>query len=642
MINKLKEIFTSDYKLRLTLCLILVFLLIPALTRLALLLCYPSVFEELPLRRKIISFFLGLRFDLSITAVFLGGPLFFFNLPIKSAWWNKLWLGIISFLFFAFAIYSYSDLLYFPEVLRHISDELLQMSNDWGFIVNYIVMPQNILFIICTLAVSLLIFFYSVRYHNKYADLRLTPVRTIVKLLLIIALTVLFIRGKLEGKSVGIADIYKYAKSPTEASLVTNPVFIGFHIVRKGKTALPPNKYPFDKALENTRAMLIKKDEVSPDMAYPLMRKDSTNPAKKPLNFVIVMLEGWMPEHIDAISGNNEGATPVFDQIIKNGVLFKNAYSVGVRSLFGFSAIYASIPMIPDMPVFGYGLELANITRPFELFAQDDYYTFYTQSSPSHSYRMCSLASYLGAQETYGWEDIPLLLDYEEDAPFGYDYEVYMFAADKIKNRKSPHFIGGIFTGITHEPFTKTQERFSKFKGGTWPDEYRNVLYYADWSLGQFMQKAKEDGWFEDTVFIFVSDHNLKGGSDSLYEKFNIPLVFYSPKHLKPAVMDYTASQLDILPTIYNMAGLEYPYTAFGRDLFDNNSPENRAAFVSEGLNIGLITQGGAIRHNREKILATEPRQKDFDEKKAEEILLSLDKTASALISSNKWFKNGK
>ncbi len=642
MKNKLKFSFLPDYKVRITLCLILIFLLLSALTRLALLLLYPSVFTNISAGAKVLTFIFGLKFDLSIFAVFLGAPIFFFNLPIKSAWWNKLWLGLIAFLFFAFVIYNYSDLLYFPQVHRHISDELLHISNDWGFILNYVVMPLNLLFLIITLGLSVLLYWISTKYYKKHSDFKRPILNDIIKLFFIIALTICFIRGKFTGKPIGIADIYSSAHNPTEASLVANPMFIGFHIIRKGKPDLPPNNYPFDKAVKNTQDILIKTDEITPDSLYPLMRRAKDTPTKKELNFVIVMFEGWMPEYIDAISGKNRGATPVFDQIIKEGVLFTNAYATGLRSLFGFASIFASIPLVPGLPVFGYGLELAKISPPFEYFAKEGYYTFYAQTSPSHSYRMCPLASYLGADESYGWEDIPMVLDYQEEAPYGYDYELYMFAADKIKNRETPNFMGALFTGITHEPFTKTQDRFYKYKGGSWPDEYSNTLYYADWSLGQFLQKAKEDGWFEDTVFIFVSDHNLRSDSKSLYEKFNIPLVFYAPKHLKPAKIDYIVSQLDILPTIYNMAGLDYPYTAFGRDMFDKTAPEKRVAFVSEGLSIGLISDSGAIRHSRGAVLSTEPRKQDFDEKKAEDILLSLDKTVFNLITSNKWFKNGK
>lgn len=640
--TKIKNFFQPDYKLRLTLAVIGLFILLFAAARLALLLCYPSRFEDIDLWVKISSFFSGLRFDLSITAVFLAAPLFFLNIPVKNKYYNAFWLALTGFLFFAFAVYSYADLLYFPEVNRHISDELLHLNNDWGFLINYVLQVRNFVFLLIAASVSALIVVLVLKYYKRHSSFKRPLWKDIVKLLLIAGFAVLFIRGKIDGKAIGIADIYDYAKTPAQASLVGNAPFIAFHILRKGSASLDKNNFPAEKAVENVKALLFKSGEESFDPAYPLMRRPASAPNPQKINFVIVLFEGWIPAYIDAMSGAKTGATPVFDDIIKNGVLFTNAYSVGARSILGFAGAFASVPLIPDLPVFGYGLELTEFSPLFEAFKKAGYYTFYAQTSLRHSFRMCSLASYLGAEETFGWEDMPMLLDYLEEPFYGYDYEAYMLAADKIKKRGKNNFLAAVFTGTTHEPFAKTQERFYKFTSGSWDDEYRNTLYYADWALGEFLNKAKEDGWFDDTVFVFVSDHSLKEKRDSLYEKFNIPLVFYAPKLLKPARIDYVASQLDIAPTLYALAGLNYPYTAFGRDLFDASHPEKRAAFVSEGINIGLITKDGAIRHNRGKILSAEAKNDKFDKAKAEETLLSLDKAALTLISSNKWFKNGK
>ena len=142
---------------------------------------------------------------------------------------------------------------------------------------------------------------------------------------------------------------------------------------------------------------------------------------------------------------------------------------------------------------------------------------------------------------------------------------------------------------------------------------------------------------------MFVADHqssSLRDSTDSLYKKFHIPLVIYAPKLLKPRKVDYVVSQLDILPTLYNLIGLDVPYTAFGKDMLDDKNGDDRVALVSEGVNIGLITKKGAIRHSRRQILSVEKRADDFDEQQAEDTLLALDKTAYTLLKTNKWYKD--
>ena len=51
----------------------------------------------------------------------------------------------------------------------------------------------------------------------------------------------------------------------------------------------------------------------------------------KGYNVMIVLLEGWHPYYVDGLSGQDFGATPVFDDILKNGVNFTNAYAAGLR-----------------------------------------------------------------------------------------------------------------------------------------------------------------------------------------------------------------------------------------------------------------------------------------------------------------------
>ena len=634
--------FYCDYKLRLTLVLVLLFILLFASARLALILFYPSRFESVSLVYRIYCFFAGLHFDLSIICVFAAAPLVFFNLPVKNKYYNGFWLAAVALVFLGFTVYTYSDLIYFPQVNRHISDELLHLNNDWGFIFTYVKKWYNTVFLLAAFFFSFKVWRFCFKYWQKHISAYTPLCYDILKVIILLILSFILIRGKFTGKSLGIADIYTYAKSPAQAAITGNAAFIGFHIVRKGSAALPSNDYPLEKAIKTVQETFIKPEETVFDDQYPLMRRPTQDTQIKDINFVIVLFEGWIPAYIDGITGQNTGATPNFDNIIKNGILFKNAYATGARSILGFSSVFASLPVLPDLPVLGYGLELTELSPLFWNFAQKGYYTLYAQTSLRHSFKMCALAEFLGAQETYGWEDMPLLLDYEEEPYYGYDYEGYMFVADKIKNRPEKNFLAAFFTGTTHEPFIRTQERFNKFKGKTWADDYRNSLYYADWALGQFLERAQKDGWFDNTVFIFVSDHSLKEKRDSLYEKFNIPLVMYAPKILNPQVVDYVASQIDIAPTLYALAGLDMPYSAFGRDLLDGRNPQNRAAFVTEGINIGLITKNGAIRHSRKDILSSEKRSDDFDEAQTQDKLLAFDKAALNLISSNKWFKNGK
>jgi phosphoglycerol transferase MdoB-like AlkP superfamily enzyme len=333
----------------------------------------------------------------------------------------------------------------------------------------------------------------------------------------------------------------------------------------------------------------------------------------------------------------------VFDQIIKEGAVFANAYAVGRRSIAGYAGVIASVPVLPSLPAFGEGLETARVSPAFKNFADRGYYTFFGQTSLRHSFRLCQLSFYLGAQDCYGWEDLTPQMPHPQESYYGFDEDLYIFAADKIKSLGGQKFFAMLFSGITHEPYIKVADPFELYDGNGREAGYLNSLAYADWSIGRLLERAKKDGWFDNTVFVFVADHVADGvGGNSIYESFHIPLVVYAPKFVKPAKYGHVVSQLDIVPTVYSLAGFDMPYAAFGRDMFDTAGRGNRFAFVNEGINIGLITENGAIRHNGEKLLGAERRTTAFDAQKTQETLLSFDKAAQTLLKNNKWFSNKK
>lgn len=631
----------SDFRAKLSVGIVLFALLLFTAFRLALFVFHHATFASLSSGEVCSAFLNGLRFDLAVIALFLGPVILLFNLPVNSVRYVKSCVLFLAFELMVMAGFLVADLIYFPYVKRHIAEEILQISADWGFVLSYMftkaLLPVLLLFALLFIAAVFVhkIFKYRYIFDPYYAKGEL------VKLVLCILFILLGIRGHLGlGKPIGIADVYQYAASPAAAALTLNGVFTAYQVGRKGSVDIR-NDYPAREAIAHTQKLLLSDTEVVPDEKYPLMRQPLKARAAKPLNIFIVLLEGWHPYYVDGLSDNHFGVTPVFDQIIKDGVNFTNAYAVGLRSMFGFAGVLASVPLVPGLPMFGYGLELTSFFRLPGALADAGYCTFFAQTSHRDSYRLCALASYLGAQGSYGFEDMKQLLPYKDKAPFGYDYDGLMFSADQVQKCQGKPFMGMLFTGITHAPFARTLDRFEKYKGNTWDDGFKNTLYYADWSIGQLLERAKEEGWFDNTVFVFVADHTSGGpDSDSLYNKFRIPLVLYAPKLLKPRQIDYVVSQLDIVPTLYNLVGLNVPYSALGRDMLDASRPQERAALVSEGVNIGLITQDGALRHTRQAILSVEKRTEKFDEKKAEDTLLSLDKTAYVLLKNNTWYKD--
>ncbi len=631
----------NDFRVKLSVAIVLCSLLIFSVFRLAFFIFHHSTFEALSFGQILAAFFNGVRFDLSVNALFLGPVILLFNLPVNSMRYMKACVMFMALELVAMTGILMADLIYFPYVNRHLTEEVLLLSTDWSIFLKHmftsVFLPLFLLFVLLVVVGVFVhkIFKYRYEFNPYYGKGELLKVGCCILFI------VMGVRGHLgAGKALNLADVYRYASSQAAASLTLNGVFTSYHVVRNA-TTMPYNEYPLEKAILTTQELLISDKETLLDTTFPLLRKPAQISTKKHFNIMIVVLNGWHPYYVDSLSGNKFGVTPVFDEIIKNGISFTNAYCVGNSRIYGLASIFYGVPLISGLAQLGRGLELTHFFRLPSLLDKDGYYRFLVQTFPKESDYFIPLASYLGVSNIYGKENIKGLLPYLEQPSLPRDYDGLMFTAQQIAQQNKRNFFGMTFLSTAQQPFGKTLDQFEKYPGKTWDDKFKNTLYFSDWSIGEFLKKAKEEGWFDNTIFVFVSDY-VSGGpeSDSLYNKFRIPLVLYAPDILKPRKINYVVSQLDILPTLYNLLGLNMPYSAFGKDMLDASDADKRVAFVSENANIGLITSKGAIRHNRKELLNVEKISEKFDEKQAQEILLSLDKTAYTLLKNNKWYRD--
>ena len=127
----------SDFRVKLSIAVVLGALLMFALFRLALLVLNYSVFDSLSAGEIIGAFWNGMRFDLSVIALFIGPVILLFNLPVNSVRYVKSCVLLMAAQLVIMAGFLVADLIYFPYVKRHIAEEIVQISADWGFVLSY-------------------------------------------------------------------------------------------------------------------------------------------------------------------------------------------------------------------------------------------------------------------------------------------------------------------------------------------------------------------------------------------------------------------------------------------------------------------------------------------------------------------------
>ena len=158
-------------------------------------------------------------------------------------------------------------------------------------------------------------------------------------------------------------------------------------------------------------------------------------------------------------------------------------------------------------------------------------------------------------------------------------------------------FFSTIFTLSSHEPFEIPIAR--KFRGTTETALFRNSVYYTDWALGRFLQTARQQPWYDNTLLVLVADHGHHlPGDDNVDDpaKFRIPLVLAGGAlrpEVRGRVVTGIGSQTDVAATL--LAQLQLPATTYrwSRDLL--RPVQQPAAFYCYTDGFGLVTPSGIL-----------------------------------------------
>lgn len=102
--------------------------------------------------------------------------------------------------------------------------------------------------------------------------------------------------------------------------------------------------------------------------------------------------------------------------------------------------------------------------------------------------------------------------------------------------------------------------------------QYLTCVKRADDTLGRIMQLLAEEGLAENTLFVFVSDHDaaMPTAKQNCYAHSSVtPLMVRWPGKIKPGAVDsdHMVSTLDLMPTLLEAVGLPIPRKQDGRSM---------------------------------------------------------------------------
>ena len=378
----------------------------------------------------------------------------------------------------------------------------------------------------------------------------------IVLMLATIYFIVIGIRGGF-GKytrPITISNAMQYTNTPQETAILLNTPF------------------SLMKSLENT--MYIHphyfNDEEIEELFSPIHTDEiEENGRLGQVNVVVLILESFSKEYIgfynQHIDGYN-GFTPFLDSLLAQSVTYTHSFASGRKSIDAMPSVLSSIPMLIE-PYIVTPYSTNAVSSLAACLKEEGYATAFFHGAPNGSMGFQAYARSAGFEQYLGMDEYDGIEAFDGTWAI-WDEEFLQYYARSMNQMKQP-FMTAIFTASSHHPFRVPKQYEGVFPRGTQP--IHQCVGYTDYSLREFFAYAKQQDWYENTLFVLTADHtNQVSLPEYATAKgiFEVPIAFYSPRWNQGNLQIQGAvSQTDIMPSVLAYLGYSKPFFAFGEDI---------------------------------------------------------------------------
>ncbi|WP_315821925.1 LTA synthase family protein [Paraflavitalea speifideaquila] len=322
-------------------------------------------------------------------------------------------------------------------------------------------------------------------------------------------------------------------------------------------------------------------------------------------NIVLVICESFSA-YKSSMWGNPLNTTPFFDSMSKGGLFFERCFTPTYGTARG---VWATVTGIPDVEVPKTAsrnpgaVDQHSIINDFAGYEK----LYFLGGSASWANIRGLLTNNITGLKLYEGEDFKSpTVDV-----WGISDKNLFLESNKILAQQNKPFFAVIQTADNHRPYTIPKEDQQEFKkvnvsldsirrfGFENVDEL-NAFRYTDFSYRKFIEAARAEKYFNNTIFVFIGDHGIPGNAGTMFPQawteqrltsMHVPLLMYSPALVKPRRTDMICSQVDVLPTLASLANISYTNTTLGKDLLDSTThpfafifdPDNNMSGIVKG-----------------------------------------------------------
>ncbi|MBC7957349.1 MAG: LTA synthase family protein [Cytophagales bacterium] len=543
------------------------------------------------------ALWLGARFDarvalVSVLLVWLLGALPWLGSRLRPPHWRGLWWACWMIAVGVWGAAVTFDAGHYAYLAQRLSAVVFSLARDTGeaagmvwqsYPVVWIVLGFMLWMLLCHAVFALL---WVKLAHTEPMRLRSARITEAV----VVALAVFVVHGKLSQYPLRWSDAVELPNTFAQ-SLALNPLHSlydtwTFRAQRLDDAQIRPDA-------DAIRAF-VGLPPLKPGEPISFLRSVPPRPGAEPLNVVLVLLESFAGHKTGAL-GNPLGATPSFDALARDGLLFTRMMSAHSHTARG---VFATVTGVPDVSLQSTASRNPAATNQHTIVNEfKGYQKFYfIGGSTSWANVRGVLTANIDGIDIY---EQTRLKSPVVDVWGVSDKNVFLEANGLFRTQKTP-FFAIIQTSGNHRPYSIPDEDLTggfaplapseaelKAQGFISRAEYR-AFAYLDWCIGQFMLRAQKEAYFKNTVFAFIGDHGIIGPTgphlprawqDLAITQGHTPLLIYAPGHVPPRRVDSWAQQVDVLPTLASIVGIGYRNTTLGRDLLDARFDATRVAF---------------------------------------------------------------
>ncbi|MFT3903493.1 MAG: sulfatase-like hydrolase/transferase [Niabella sp.] len=561
--------------------------------------------DDLGLMDCLQSFALGIQYDLRWIAIFLLPIVLLSIKPSLSPFYSiknrKIWTWYMVFTMSFMLFFFFADIGSFSYNRTRLDAGAMNFVEDPGISIYMIWQTYPLIWILLGLTFIIVCFKWLFN-KSHWQVVNLTsglaiPHRKGLFILTSIIFCI-FIYGKIDIRPLRWKDSFIFRDS-FKSYLALNPLQNFFSTMR-----LRQPVFNEDKA-RKAFPMMAEFLQLPPEAPFGFKRTATPRSGaleSKP-NVVLVMCESFSM-YKSSMSGNTLNTTPYFDSLTKQGVFFERCFSPHFSTARGLFAILTGIP---DAQLFKFSTR-----NPIAV----------NQNTIINNFTGYSKHYFLGGDPEFNnfqglLDNIDQLQVHTEKdikAPkvnvWGISDRDLFKAANETFTKERKPFFAIVQTSNNHRPYMIPPADTSEFKKLILPKEVLeqngfesleefNTFRYSDFCFRQFIEAAKKESYFHNTIFVFIGDHGVAGNASSVYmpawthERLtdeHVPLLIYAPYLVQPAHRNEVVSQIDVLPTIAGLLDMTYTNTTLGRDLLDPYKKGDYAFITNTAGKIGLVT----------------------------------------------------